>query len=667
MFIHFGLYSKLGGVWNEKPVERGYSEQIQSFAGLSGDCYAATANTFDPTRWNADSVVYLARKAGMKSIVITAKHHDGFCMFHSRHTLFNIVDATPHKRDIVKELSQACEREGMAFGLYFSLIDWHFPQASPISGHNADPITPEHHLLNKKQVTELMTNYGKISEIWFDMGSLTPEQSKELYDLVDSLQPACMVSGRLGNNYCDFAVMADNAFPDRFLSMPWQTAASMFDETWGFRSWQKRGLTEDKIKEKIRSLVKVVGGGGNYLLNIGPDGEGRVIDFEKKVLFGIGQWLEKYGEAIYSTQGSPFAKPFQWGELTQKGQTLYMFIKEEYAHIPIVLQGVETPLYKATDLTENKKIDIIQEEIKLIIPPLPQNIVVNDEGGFRIIALQFKQKPVINDIPTQHWQNVLDKTNAIPQFRLSLPDYYGGYKSLTAYRWEIEDMPKTIHPSFEYTACDSGRKVALTIGDTLLNYTLTEGKSIKKQQSEGISFGGVFVKQGRSVFGHIAEEKENAIVDISLKEWQPWDNFEYGKRYEKTIREHSSMIVLQEIFAQHGGEIAVEITAGNAVYVLLNGEYITADFPLNRPKEQKVFILLPLKPGKNQLVIKCHNHDENIMPFAMKFPEHWETYRCVFSEISLPETNSNTVMLKRGDLSQPATPLCLPNLKLRLQ
>ena len=667
MFIHFGLYSQLGGVWNGKPVEWGYSEQIQSFAGIFSDWYAATAKTFNPEYWNADSIVQTARNAGMKSIVITAKHHDGFCLFHSRHTAFNIVDATPYKRDLVKELSQACEREGMAFGLYFSLIDWHYPQAFPISSHNADPVTPEHHRFNKKQVAELMTDYGKISEIWFDMGSLTTEQSKELYDLVDSLQPDCMISGRLGNNYCDFAVMADNAFPDRLLSMPWQTAASMFEETWGFRSWQKRGNPKDKIKEKIRSLVKVIGRGGNYLLNIGPDGEGKVIDFEKKVLLGIGQWLEKYGDAVYSTQGNPFAKPFEWGELTRKDRTLFLFIKEEYAHIPIVLQGVETLLTKARDLTAKKEIIVAQEETKLTIPPLPPNTVVHDEGGFRIIALQFEQKPIINDIPKQQWQKVLDKTNAIPLFGHSLTDYYGSYKSLTAYRWVIEDCPKNIRPSIEYSVGDRGRKIALRIGDTLLNYTLTEGTLIKKRQPEGISLDSVFIKQGRSVFGDIPEEKDGAHTDISLGEWQPWNNFEYGKRYEKPMRERSAIVVLQEITASQDGETAVEITAGNALYVLLNGKYVTADFPINRPKEQKVFILLPLKKGKNQLVVKCYNHRENVMPFAMEFPACWETCLRVFPEISQPETGTCDILLNRGDDRQPATPLGLPNLKIRLQ
>ena len=247
MFIHFGLYSQYGGVYDGKPVTRGYSEQIQSFAGIFSDWYGNTAREFNPVNWNPDSIVALAKKAGMRSIVFTSKHHDGFCMYHSNYTPFNIVDSTPYKRDLMKELAEACKRGGIDFAVYFSLIDWHFPQAYPISSHNADPLTPEHYQFNLHQVEEIMSNYGPISEIWFDMGSLSAGQSKGLYELVNRLQPECMVSGRLGNNYMDFSVMADNEYPDYEIGVPWQTAASMFDETWGYRSWQKRGSVEEKV------------------------------------------------------------------------------------------------------------------------------------------------------------------------------------------------------------------------------------------------------------------------------------------------------------------------------------------------------------------------------------------------------------------------------------
>ena len=134
------------------PVTRGYSEQIQSFAGIFSDWYGDTALRFNPTLFNADAIVSLAKEAGMRSIIITTKHHDGFCMFRTATTDYNSYDATPGKRDFIKEMAEACKRGGINFGIYFSLIDWHFPQAYPISSHNCDFITPQHHEFTKAQV-----------------------------------------------------------------------------------------------------------------------------------------------------------------------------------------------------------------------------------------------------------------------------------------------------------------------------------------------------------------------------------------------------------------------------------------------------------------------------------------------------------------------------------
>lgn len=294
MFVHWGLYSVYGGVYRGKNIEWGYSEQIQSFAGIFSDWYARAAEQFSAKQWDADSIAVLAKSAGMDAIVFTSKHHDGFCMYNSKETDFTIMN-TPFGRDALKELSQACKRHGLNLGIYFSLIDWHYPPAYPISSHNADPITPEHHEYNKRQVKELLENYGTVSELWFDMGSLTREQSSELYNLVKSIQPNCRVSGRIGNDYGDFAVMPDNVIPDYVPNKPWQTAESVYKETWGYRSWQKHVPMNEKLAEKINSLKRVIGAGGNYLLNIGPTGDGAVTNYEKDLLLSIGKWVDSSG------------------------------------------------------------------------------------------------------------------------------------------------------------------------------------------------------------------------------------------------------------------------------------------------------------------------------------------------------------------------------------
>lgn len=195
MFIHFGLYSQLGGVWHQKQIQDGYSEQIRAFAQIPQAEYEKIAREFNPTEFNADSIALLARKAGMHSIIFTSKHHDGFCLFKTATTPFNSYDASPCKRDFVKELSEAARRQGLRFGLYFSLIDWHYPYASPMSPHNADFITESHHNYSKQQLKELLTHYGTISELWLTWVPIRPHRAKNFTKWFTGTNPTAWSAG----------------------------------------------------------------------------------------------------------------------------------------------------------------------------------------------------------------------------------------------------------------------------------------------------------------------------------------------------------------------------------------------------------------------------------------------------------------------------------------
>ncbi|HEY1902135.1 MAG TPA: alpha-L-fucosidase [Terracidiphilus sp.] len=346
MFIHFGLYSAYGGMVNGKKIDNGYSEQIMANAPIPLKEYAASAAKFNPTNFDPDAIVALAKSAGMKFIVITAKHHDGFNMFHTAQTNYNIVDATPYRKDVIKLMEEACARGGMKFGVYYSSIDWHYPGASSYIEGNSNPIPPAHEAFNIAQLKELASNYGPLSEIWFDMGKPTPEQSERFTRTVHDLQPQTMVSGRVFNYQGDFTVMGDNEVPDFVIDEPWQTPASIFSDTWGYRSWQERTDITGKIEENILRLVQVVSRGGNFILNIGPKGDGSIVPYERDVLLGIGSWMTIRGDAIYGTSPQPF-RHLDFGYATTKTDNLYLFLKDVHRVGELHLPGVKTRLKNA--------------------------------------------------------------------------------------------------------------------------------------------------------------------------------------------------------------------------------------------------------------------------------------------------------------------------------
>jgi alpha-L-fucosidase len=337
MFIHFGLYSLAGGMWNGHRVDNGYSEQILANAPIPPKEYEALAKRFDPVHFDADAIVALAKAAGMKFIVITAKHHDGFNLFQTAQTPYNAVDGTPYHKDIVKELADACARAGLKFGVYYSTIDWHHPGGNTYIDGNSNPITPAQEAFNVAQLKELLSHYGPIAEIWFDMGKPTPAQSTHFAQTVHALQPQTMISGRVWNYRGDFAVMGDNSEPDVSVELPWQAPASMFPETWGYRSWQSRTDLPGKIRENITRLVRVVSQGGNYILNIGPQGDGSVVPYEAQVLHGIGAWLQRNGDAIYGTRKQPFVA-LDFGYATVGPHAIYLFVAkipaDHQLHLP---------------------------------------------------------------------------------------------------------------------------------------------------------------------------------------------------------------------------------------------------------------------------------------------------------------------------------------------
>lgn len=465
MFIHWGLYSIPAGIWDGQKIT-GYSEQIKGHAKIPTAEYRKLASIFNPTNWNADSIALLAKGAGMKSIIMTAKHHDGFCMFASEFTPFNVLDATPYKKDILRDLAEACKRHDLKFGVYFSLIDWDYPDALPFTSvRNSDSIPPKHHKYNLNQIRELLTNYGEVSELWFDMGAPTHQQSKEIVLLVKELQPNCLVSGRIWNDQGDFIVMGDNYQPDFKMGVPWQSPASMFRETWSYRSWQERPDVETKINEKVYDLVKVVSSGGNYLLNIGPKADGSVVSFEKQVLMGMGEWLKNNGESIYGTRESPIAKP-EWGFITAKPKKLYLHIVNYPEVNWLFIKGLDvniTKIYPLSDpsLLLNSKISTNGCEIEL------SEGIIKDRY-ITAVVLEYKDDLLYTPENAIKANNngkfILTPDNAETYHSYSGHDYYSSKPTVVKMKWCILNSSEE---PFEVTIASStfDNEIKLSVND----------------------------------------------------------------------------------------------------------------------------------------------------------------------------------------------------------
>jgi len=333
MFIHWGLYAVPAGVWKGQHIG-GIGEWIMRNAKIPIPDYEAFAEVFNPVRFDAEQWISLAKEAGMKYLVITSKHHDGFCMFRSKSNPYNIVDATPFGRDPMAELAKACRKAGIKLCFYYSQAqDWHAPGGA---GHWEEnhptknwhgytrPLSDFAKYLEtvvKPNVRELLTQYGKIGLIWFDTPAvINKKQSEALRDLVHEIQPDCLVSGRVGHNVGDYGSMGDNQIPPGRVTGDWETPATLND-TWGFKTHDHNWKSVDRL---LYLLVDLASKGVNYLLNVGPTAKGEIPGPSIQRLKAVGKWTKTNGAAIYGTTASPYPYEFDWGRITQKPGKLYL-------------------------------------------------------------------------------------------------------------------------------------------------------------------------------------------------------------------------------------------------------------------------------------------------------------------------------------------------------
>jgi alpha-L-fucosidase len=310
MFLHWGLYSQTAGDWKGKPTKGG--EHFMLYERIQLKEYAKIADDFNPVKYNADHWVKVARDAGMKYIVITAKHHDGFAMYNSASSDYNIVKRTPFAKDPMKDLAAACKKYGLKLCFYYSLgRDWEDPDVPtnwPVKAgrsntwdypnEDAKVLSKYFERKVKPQVKELLTQYGPIGVIWFDTSEMiTKQQSIELKNMIHNIQPNCIVNSRIGNGQGDFSV-SEQEIIDKANVYPWESCVTI-SSNWGYNKHDTAWKSPEVL---VRQLVEVVSKGGNYLLNIGPKGDGSFPVEAEQRLAAVGKWMKINSEGIYGTQ-----------------------------------------------------------------------------------------------------------------------------------------------------------------------------------------------------------------------------------------------------------------------------------------------------------------------------------------------------------------------------
>ena len=413
LFIHWGLYAVPAGEWDGKTE---YGEWIRTSARIPLSTYDRFVGQFNPTSFDASAWVRMAKDAGMKYIVITSKHHDGFCLFDSKETDFDVM-STPFRRDIMKELSEACRKEGLTMCWYHSIMDWHHPDYLPRREWEKDRPTQGADFdryvgYMKGQLRELLTNYGEIGVLWFDgewESTWNTARGKDLYEYVRGLQPQIIVNNRVGAARSgmegltkegefggDFGTPEQQIPATGLPGVDWETCMTMNDH-WGYNRADQNWKSS---KELVRMLADIASKGGNFLLNVGPTAEGLFPQASVERLAVMGRWMKANGDAIHGTSASPF-RSLPWGRCTQRatpeGATLYLHVfdwpPDGKLRVPGLFNQVRGA-YLLADASRTPLTAVRQEDAVVVsLPPAAPDSLNS------VVVLELKGKADVNDPP----------------------------------------------------------------------------------------------------------------------------------------------------------------------------------------------------------------------------------------------------------------------------
>lgn len=358
MFIHWGIYSNLANKVEGKTYY-GIGEWImnQNMADIPPKKYMSLAKDFNPVKFDAKKVAQLAKDAGMKYIIITSKHHDGFAMYGSKSNSFNIMKATPFGRDPMKELADACKEVGIGFGFYYSHNqDWTFPggNGGPPKDEDGNPATFDDYFVKKclPQVKEITSEYGPIEIVWFDTpGNMPKKYVEQLVEVVRKNQPDAMISGRAGHGLGDYQSLGDMHVPIRNVDGLWETVDTTND-SWAYAWYDENWKTPKTILGRV---VATVARGGTYMLNVGLRGDGTIPERAAGPLREAGEWIRKYPQVIYGADASPWEHALPWGDVTTMGDRLFLSVFDWPDSGKLHLPGMKNAVRSAKLLIPGKE------------------------------------------------------------------------------------------------------------------------------------------------------------------------------------------------------------------------------------------------------------------------------------------------------------------------
>ena len=602
-----------------------------------------TKDEFNFAGFNADSIVSLAVKSGMRTVIAPAKTGNMYLFNTSTDT--NSCYHKYNHRDIIKELSVACAKRKIQFGLYLPI--------SVKQDNNSYPTSGKLNELGKKRITELLTKYGKISEISFDMIARTPEESKELYLLIHKLQPECMVSSDAGNGQYDFCNVLKYHFQKDFLECKWRYDSSLSSNT----SSIEIDNAQSDAKKIIQKMTDVVSYGGGFLLNLHLENNGTINEYDKEIMDNIGRWLKENGHAIYNTEHSPFIEDFEWGTVTRKGNMLYFILSGKYPKDGrIKLYMPEYELEKA----DGKLATCIQKN-GLIDIAIPASAYKGK--NINVLTLKFKQN-IEDQKPEPIRAITLKQNNSNPLYSISGFDFNSTYKSTVKYSWYFEQlMLKQLE--LLYTEQETGKNLEIELDGKTYNVTLNNGKPSPRQTTNGTVWGKQYICGPEKKIFHAPQTIDTDMENPPIEKHMWRETSAEKQTFPASANE--TYYVMQYIESPREQNIIIEAGAGNGIEIYLNGKSIMKHLNPYGCGFRMEKVLVHLEKGNNQIVMRVYNRFEKEISYILRPSENQTIYK---QELTLPEMSkkkNHKLTVRQTGLTSEHDDTGLSNLRIRLR